>query len=136
LFGNWLKTLTERDSARLRRLESLVLELTDDVTKCLELADRINARLRQRAKRSVADPNERDDGPADDTADHQHGDGRDRSGFPPLAPVTEGTVGRPMRDSLRERARARGLLPQGKTGWASASVDWFAVLLAWVRESW
>lgn len=114
MFGNWLKTLTERDSRRLRRLESLVMELTDDVTKCLELADRINARLRQRARR--ASETASDDGSESSNGADDNRDGH-VAALASISPVgqsgqQESTVDRiPMRDALRARARQRGLLP-------------------------
>jgi hypothetical protein len=50
---NPFKTLTERDSTRLRRLERTVEDLSDDVEKVLMLSGRVNARLRQRARRAL-----------------------------------------------------------------------------------
>ena len=51
---NPLKTLSERDSARLRRLEKDFTQLADDVEMCMSTIPKINARLRARATRAAA----------------------------------------------------------------------------------
>jgi len=51
---NLLKTLSERDSARLRRLEKDFVQLADDVEMCMTTIPKINARLRARATRAAA----------------------------------------------------------------------------------
>jgi len=45
------ETLPETDSARLRRLDRQVQEMADDLSLCLDTIPKINARLRQRARR-------------------------------------------------------------------------------------
>ena len=113
---NLFKTLRERDSARLRRLEGQLNDLTADVDICLNLIPKLNARLRQRARRAA--------GPDDDSADNRERDepdfvmpsrvGEEQSASS-LAPSTSDSDRSSLRAQLRSRARARGLLPSSGT---------------------
>ena len=51
---NIFKTLSERDSARLRRLEKDFAMLADDVELCMNTIPKIHAKLRMRATRAAA----------------------------------------------------------------------------------
>lgn len=62
------ETLSERDSDRLRRLSAEVNDLTADFETILGHVERINARLRQRARRASEGPGD-DGGSAADNPD-------------------------------------------------------------------
>ena len=51
---NIFKTLSDRDSARLRRLEKDFTMLADDVEICMNTIPKIHAKLRMRATRAAA----------------------------------------------------------------------------------
>lgn len=51
---NPFRTLSERDSARLRRLEKDFAILADDVETCMNTIPKIHAKLRMRATRAAA----------------------------------------------------------------------------------
>jgi len=95
---NILKTLSERDSARLRRLEKDFIQLADDVEMCMTTIPKINARLRARATRAAAAEVEED------------------PSSPPLeqpALIPSSTSDHPSqaysKDQLRQFARLKGL---------------------------
>lgn len=110
---NLLKTLSERDSARLRRLEATSNEHGDDIEQLLNLVPKINARLRQRARRE-----------SDAGADISMGDpdivgGVPRQEFVGPLPTLSNTdhngthapgVATFTKDELRARARAKGMM--------------------------
>jgi hypothetical protein len=103
---NALKTLSESDSRRLRRLETAVMEIQDDGEKFLRLAERINARLRGRARRADAGSDSVDK-PDDGADDHRHSDVAD---IPRAASLGQSEqVVAVNKEELRARARARGL---------------------------
>lgn len=115
---NPFKTLTERDSARLRRLERQFNDLADDVALCLDTIPRINARLRQRAKRA-ADFESGNDSSGDFNSDGDSKPAVASLGESPSASaLMSGTAGdrTQLRAQLRSNARSRGLLPQLRSG--------------------
>lgn len=93
---NTPETLPEADSARLRRLDRQVQEMADDLSLCLDTIPKINARLRQRARRESENV-EGAEAPAQPTAD-----------FVPAIPATSSE---PMftKDQLRAFARQKGI---------------------------
>lgn len=93
---NPFKTLGERDSARLRRLESNVADLADDIEICLSTIPKINARLRQRARRAADESED----VAEDAAE---------APAPFLVPAVSGDRTDGSRATLLALARARGL---------------------------
>ena len=110
---NPFKTLSQRDSARLRRLEGTVEDLESDVERILVLTNKINARLRQRARRAIeaGEP----DGDSDDSDSDRPefvaplgGDSSFGSVTSPDQPQSDRSG---LRNLLRQRARQRGLLP-------------------------
>ena len=112
---NPFKTLTERDGVRLRRLERTVEGLCDDVEKVLVLTGKVNARLRQRARRA-ADLEEDDPSYQSEQTTLPSGSDHDHPASFPLLPRTEGSsetlhrLGSPQytRDQLRQFAQERG----------------------------
>jgi len=94
---NIFRTLSERDSARLRRLEKDFAMLADDVELCMNTIPKIHAKLRMRATRAAAaeieteDPSPSPSLPAAAASDHS-----------PAASSTK--------LQLRELARSRGFL--------------------------
>jgi multidrug resistance efflux pump len=111
---NPFKTLSERDSARLRRHEAQINDLTADIEQCLRAVERLNARLRQRASRASR--------PDDDA--NLDGDG-DVPYFVRPSPVEQAQSSESVaslsadaprsqlaKAQLRQLARQRGLLPQ------------------------
>lgn len=106
---NPFKTLTERDSARLRRLERTVSDISDDVEQLLNLWPKLNARLRQRARRA----GEATSDDADRARDDADGDQRDNVGVVASVPHLEQSETAPVKytkDQLRGFARARGII--------------------------
>lgn len=106
-----LKTLSESDSRRLRRLETTVMEIQDDGEKFLRLAERINARLRGRASRASAAAGDGEGGPGDGSAGADGGD-VDTLPRPALVGAAQsGTGVTPVytKAQLREFARAKGI---------------------------
>ena len=93
---NIFKTLSERDSARLRRLEKDFAMLADDVELCMNTIPKIHAKLRMRATRAAAAEIEAED-PSPSL--HQAVTASDQS---PAASTTK--------LQLRELARSRGFL--------------------------
>jgi hypothetical protein len=92
------------ENKRLRDLEQLVLDLSEDVTKCLERTARIDARLRQRASRAARDGDAEESEPS---ASPSH-----PAPSTPLPASPEGAPSQPYsKDQLRQLARARGFLP-------------------------
>lgn len=79
-----VETLSERDSDRLRRLSAEVNDLTADFETILGHVERINARLRQRAKRAGADTTTDHRGPGDSADDNLNGDERHIPRIPPV----------------------------------------------------
>lgn len=64
---NWLRTLTESDKRRLRKLERLTDDLAADVTLLTERVVRSEARLRARARRALeSEPTPPEPGQGDD----------------------------------------------------------------------
>lgn len=114
---NPFKTLAERDSARLRRIEATIDDLTADIERCLTSVDRLNARLRQRARRAAeaGDGGGDSDGGSDDRPEFVAPlGGSEPSQFESVAssnpsPDLDRSS---LRGQLRSRARQRGLLPQ------------------------
>lgn len=109
---NPLRTLQDRDSARLRRLEKLVDDLANSVEIAITGYDRINAKLRTRARRAAE--------AGDNSGDSDGGDfggeravatvGGDSSSE--LAQLSAESSDRSsVRSQLRQLARSRGLLP-------------------------
>lgn len=103
---NALKTLSESDSRRLRRLETTVMEIQDDGEKFLRLAERINARLRGRANRERASADDESGGRDDLQSDSGSGAVGTQLG-PAL--VAEKPEVRYTKEQLREFARAKGI---------------------------
>lgn len=107
---NPFRTLTERDSARLRKVERQIDDLTADIERCIAQVDRLNARLRTRAYRA--------DRSSDISDDRIDGDGPDFVMPTPVGEVASSdqisvthSQGPSMsKEELRARARARGLL--------------------------
>lgn len=91
-----LREYWSQRGARLRDLNRRVLELSDDVALLSERFDRLNARMRKRASREAQA--EQVEG-ADEVAE-------------PIALAGTGTEGdrTSLRETLRERARAKGLM--------------------------
>ena len=93
---NPFRTLSERDSARLRRLEKDFAILADDVETCMNTIPKIHAKLRMRATRAAAAEieNEEAERPS-----------------PSLVPDASPSVST-SKQQLRELARQRGFLSQ------------------------
>ena len=96
---NLFRTLTERDSARLRRLEKDFAILADDVETCMNTIPKIHAKLRMRATRAAAAEIE-----AEETLPSES------------VPVSASTSPQPppqpfSKDQVRQLARLRGFLP-------------------------
>jgi hypothetical protein len=104
--GNALKTLSESDSRRLRRLETTVMEIQDDGEKFLRLAERINARLRGRANRERASADDEPGGRDDVQSDSGTGPVGAQSGPALVAQKSEVTY---TKEQLRGFARAKGI---------------------------
>lgn len=106
-----LKTLSETDSRRLRRLETTVMEIQDDGEKFLRLAERINARLRGRASRAAASADDGEDRPADDSADRVDGNGGALPRAASLVASQQAPRVAPVftKAQLREFARQKGI---------------------------
>lgn len=106
---NPFKTLTQADSARLRRLETQVNDLADDIEQCLNLIPKINARLRQRSRRAIEGELARSE---DATGDSDGGDVAGLAG-PALVGQQETPASlmppKYTKEQLRGFARARGL---------------------------
>lgn len=96
---NLFRTLTERDSARLRRLEKDFAILADDVETCMNTIPKIHAKLRMRATRAAAAEIE-----AEETLPSESVPGSASiSAQPPPQPFSK--------DQVRQLARLRGFLP-------------------------
>ena len=95
---NIFKTLSERDSARLRRLEKDFAMLADDVELCMNTIPKIHAKLRMRATRAAAAEIETEDASA--SASAASSSEPSQLGQPPSTSKLQ----------LRELARARGFL--------------------------
>ena len=96
---NLFKTLSERDSARLRRLEKDFIQLADDVEMCMQTIPKINARLRQRAVRAAAAEIETEEAPSSSPPSTD-----------PSSPSQPSALPRYSKSQLQAFARARGLL--------------------------
>lgn len=98
---NATRTLTEADSARLRRLDRQVQGLADDVSLLLDTLPKINDRLRMRARREKenAEGVETVPGRADAVGELEG---------PQLvhSPAPQGVV---TKDQMRGLARAKGI---------------------------
>lgn len=98
---NWLRTLTETDIRRLRRLERLTDDLSADVGLLTERVVRSEARQRARARRQLE---------ASDTAPAElvgSGDGVDVSHLTPEADAGAEQLNGDDRTPTRELLRAR-----------------------------
>lgn len=102
------ETLSERDSDRLRRLSAEVNDLTADFETILGHVERINARLRQRAKRAGADTGSDHGRPSDSADDNLD---RDVRHIPRVSPVEDSQREEPEMTRLQviERLRKRRL---------------------------
>ena len=97
MWNPW-KKLTDTDAARLRRVEARLLSVEDDVTKSLVFCEKINARLRVRARRAA------------DEADQEEEESRGDASAPTLSlPAAPTEAHRMTREELMTRARAKGL---------------------------
>lgn len=112
-FKTATKPLTEADSARLRRLEGQVNDLTADLDQILGHVERINARLRQRASRAGASAGEREGVAGDDPAGDNERVLGDQSGSAPLA---ESQPRKMSRQELMARARTTWGQPRAAKG--------------------
>jgi hypothetical protein len=92
---NIFKTLSDRDSARLRRLEKDFALLADDVELCMNTIPKIHAKLRMRATRAAAAEIE-----AEDTS----------QSVPEVTASDRSPVASTTKLQLRELARSRGFL--------------------------
>ena len=92
---NPFRTLSERDSARLRRLEKDFAILADDVETCMNTIPKIHAKLRMRATRAAAAEIEAEDTSAVSLSPTQSDSAQ---------PVS------PSKEALRGLARQRGFL--------------------------
>jgi len=102
------KTLTERDSARLRRLEATVDDISADIERILAQYERLNARLRQRAARA----SEASSDDADRASDGADGNlGRHVPDIPrgPSLEQTNSETVKYTKDQLRAFAHQRGI---------------------------
>lgn len=84
---------------RLRRLERLVDDLSSDVTLTSERLVRLDARMRARARKTLQETPEEDERLEPQLAD---------------VPAVNGDERGSIREQLRNRARQRGLLPNGR----------------------
>ena len=95
---NIFRTLSERDSARLRRLEKDFTLLADDVEICMNTIPKIHAKLRMRATRAAA-------------AEIETEDTSPSESVPAAVPSSPGQPQSPVysKDQLRQFALQRGL---------------------------
>jgi len=103
------ETLSERDSDRLRRLSAEVNDLTADFETILGHVERINARLRQRAKRAGADTGADQSGPGDDSDRSNDSDVGRVTRIPPLEEARRGEEQVMTRLQVMERLKKRRL---------------------------
>jgi len=94
---NLFKTLSERDSARLRRLEKDFAILADDVETCMSTIPKIHAKLRMRATRAAQAEIEEESSQSPEPAAQ-------------LSSQATTSQVSPSKLQLRELARARGFL--------------------------
>lgn len=98
---NLFKTLSERDSARLRRLEKDFNTLADDVEMCVAIIPKINARLRARATRAAA---------ADAVEEEPSTQSQEQPSAIPSPQSNHQVRPQYSKDQLRQFARSRGLI--------------------------
>jgi hypothetical protein len=109
---NPFKTLSERDSARLRQLERVCHNLSADIDECLTAVDRIDARLRTRAARAARSRDVSADSVVGDEPDFvmpTRVGAEESDSSMTQRPLVEGVS---SKERLRALARQRGLLPQ------------------------
>lgn len=95
---NIFRTLSERDSARLRRLEKDFAQLADDVEMCLNTIPKIHAKLRMRATRAAAAEIEGEEASPPSSSEISTSSPAPQLGVSPYS-----------KDQLRQFARQRGL---------------------------
>lgn len=109
---NWLRTLTESDKRRLRRLERVTDDLAADVTLLTERVVRSEARQRARARRAL----EREPG----DSELRPGDDVDSGGVDSAAVLQPEQLSAAERDgdrsTIRESLRARARAKFGRLG--------------------
>ncbi len=108
---NPFKTLAERDSERLRAISKRLDGVEDDLEQLLNVVPKLNARLRQRARREFDATTESDTGPGEVLGGLSHGASPSvRLDLSSPSSGEGGPISPVSKDVLRARARAKGLM--------------------------